>query len=138
MCSYAQLLQLGQTLCDPMDYSPPGSSVPGILQVKILEWVAMPYSRGSSQSRDQTCVPCMAGGFCKYWATERAQFFRMLLMVIYFMLKTAFILFTVLQTTNNTRISFNEKNNNTDIYGLSICLPCKQYLITLVLHIIKS
>ena len=58
-------------------------------------------------------------------------------MVIYFMLKTAFILFTVLQTTNNTRISFNEKNN-TDIYRLSICLPGKQQLITLVLHIIKS
>ena len=40
--------------CDPMDYSPPGSSVHGILQARILEWVAMPSSRGSSQPRDQT------------------------------------------------------------------------------------
>ena len=40
------------TLCDPMDCSPPGSSVHGILQARILEWVAMPSSRGSSWLRD--------------------------------------------------------------------------------------
>ena len=44
------------TLCDPMDSSPPGSSVHGILQARILEWVAMSYSMGSSQPKDQTCV----------------------------------------------------------------------------------
>ena len=43
-------------LCDPMDCSPPGSSVRGILQERILEWVAMPSSRGSSQPSDQTQV----------------------------------------------------------------------------------
>ena len=37
------------TLCNPMDYSPPGSSVRGILQVRILEWVAIPFSRRSFQ-----------------------------------------------------------------------------------------
>ena len=51
------------TLCDPMDYSPPGSSVHGILQARILEWVAMPFSRGSSQPRDRTQVSRTAGGF---------------------------------------------------------------------------
>ena len=51
------------TLCDPMDCSPPGSSVHGILQERVLEWVAMPSSRGSSQSRDQTQVSLIAGGF---------------------------------------------------------------------------
>ena len=40
------------TLCDPKDYSLPGSSVHGILQAKILEWVAIPFCRGSSQPRD--------------------------------------------------------------------------------------
>ena len=40
------------TLCSPMDCSPPGSSVHGLLQARVLEWVAMPSSRGSSQSRD--------------------------------------------------------------------------------------
>ena len=44
-------------------YSPPGSSVQGILQAKILEWVAMPSSKGSSQSKDQTQVSCTAGRF---------------------------------------------------------------------------
>ena len=48
----ATLLQLCPTLCDPMDCSPPGSSVHGILQARILEWVTMPFSKGSSQPRD--------------------------------------------------------------------------------------
>ena len=48
---------------NPMDCSPPGSSVQGILQAAMLEWVAMPSSRGSSQPRDQTCVSCTAGRF---------------------------------------------------------------------------
>ena len=44
------------TLCNPMDCSPPGSSVHGILQARILEWVATPSTRGSSRPRDQTCI----------------------------------------------------------------------------------
>ena len=44
------------TLCDPMDCTPPDSSVHGILQARILEWVAMPSSKGSSWPRDQTCL----------------------------------------------------------------------------------
>ena len=49
-----KLLQSCPTLCDPMDYSLPGSSVHGILQARILEWVTMPSSKGSSQPRDIT------------------------------------------------------------------------------------
>ena len=48
--------QLCLTLCDPMDCSPPGSSAHGILQARVLEWVAIPFSRGSSQPKDQTWV----------------------------------------------------------------------------------
>ena len=48
VCAYKLLLQLCLTLCDPMDCGSPGSSVHGILQARILEWVAMPSSRGSS------------------------------------------------------------------------------------------
>ena len=48
------------TLCDPMDCSLPGSSVPGILQEIILEWLAIPFSRGFSQIRDQTQVSSIA------------------------------------------------------------------------------
>jgi len=62
---HAKLLQSCQ-LCDPMDCSPPGSFVHGILQARILKWVAMFSSKGSSQSKDQTqvsCGSCTAGGF---------------------------------------------------------------------------
>ena len=58
--------QLCPTLCNPMDCSSPGSSVRGILQARILEWVAIPFTKGSSQSRDRICVShvsCIAGGF---------------------------------------------------------------------------
>ena len=56
MCVCTKLLQSCLTLCDPIDCSLPGSTVHGILQARILEWVAMPYFRGSSQPRDQTHV----------------------------------------------------------------------------------
>ena len=55
--------QLCLTLCDPMAYSLPGSSVLGILQARILEWVAISSSRGSSHPRDQTLISCIAGRF---------------------------------------------------------------------------
>ena len=51
------------TLCNPTDCSPPGSSVHRILQARILEWVAISFSRGSSRPRDWTCISCIAGGF---------------------------------------------------------------------------
>ena len=54
---YGKSLQSSPTLRDPMDCSPPGSSGHGILQARILEWVAFFFSRGSFQPRDQTCVP---------------------------------------------------------------------------------
>ena len=60
---HAESLQLCSILYDPMDCSLPGSSVHGILQERILEWVAMPSSRGSSRPRDRTRVFCLAGGF---------------------------------------------------------------------------
>ena len=47
------------TLCNPMDCSPPGSSVHGILQARTLEWVAISFSKGSSQHRDQTQISCL-------------------------------------------------------------------------------
>ena len=56
------------TLCNPMDYR-----VQGILQARILEWVAFPFSRGSSQPRDQTQVSRTTGGSFTSWATREAQ-----------------------------------------------------------------
>ena len=55
-CVRPQSLQSCLTLCDPMDCSPPGSSVHGILRARVLEWVAMPSSRGSSRPRDRVHI----------------------------------------------------------------------------------
>ena len=66
LCVCAKSFQSCLTLCDPMDCCPPCSSVHGISQARILEWAAMPSSRGSSQCRDQTlfsCVSCIASRF---------------------------------------------------------------------------
>ena len=61
----AQLFQLYRTLCNPVDGRPPGSSVHGILQARILEWVAEPSSRGSSWPRNPHLLrlPALAGRF---------------------------------------------------------------------------
>ena len=59
----SEVAQSCLTLCDPMDCSLPGSSIHGIFQARVLEWVAISFSRGSSQSRNQTHVFCIAGGF---------------------------------------------------------------------------
>ena len=56
--SEVKVAQSCLTLCDPMDYT-----VHGILQARILEWIAFPFSSGSSQPRDQTQVSGLAGGF---------------------------------------------------------------------------
>ena len=64
--------QLCPTLCDPMAYHLPASSVLKILQARILEWVASPFSRGSSSPKDWTWVSCIAGGFFTIWATREA------------------------------------------------------------------
>ena len=53
----------------PVDCSPPGFSVHGISQARILEWVAMSFSRGSSQPRDRICISCISRGILYHWAT---------------------------------------------------------------------
>ena len=68
------------TLCDPVDCSPPGSSVLGILQARILEWLAIPFSRESSWPRDWTRVSCTAGGF---FTSESPRQLRLFLISYY-------------------------------------------------------
>ena len=63
-------VQLCPTLCGPMNCSPPGSSVYGISQARILEWVAISSSRGSSWPRDRTHVSCIVRWILYHWATE--------------------------------------------------------------------
>ena len=63
-----KVTQLCLTLCDPMDYT-----VHGILQARLLEWVAFPFSRGSSWPRNRTGVSCIAGRFSTSWATGKPK-----------------------------------------------------------------
>ena len=62
------------TLCNPMDCSPSGSSVHGILQARLLEWIVFSFSRGlPSQPRDGTHISCIAVRFFTIWATREAR-----------------------------------------------------------------
>ena len=86
-CVYVCVLvaQLCPPLCDPIDCSLLGSSVLGILHARILEWTAIPFSRGSSQPKDRTWVSCLAGrfpseppgkpiGFHRFWQVHRGMY----------------------------------------------------------------
>ena len=70
------------TLCDTMHCSPPGSSVHGILQARIVQWVAIPFYRGSSQLRDQTQVSRTRGRFFTVWASKEALYNNISLQLI--------------------------------------------------------
>ena len=73
VCRTVLVAQSCLTLCDPTNCSLPGFSVHGILQAKILEWIAIPFSRGTSQPRDRTLVSCLAGKFITIWATGKSR-----------------------------------------------------------------
>ena len=68
--SESEVAQSCPTLCDPMDCSLPGSSIHGIFQARVLEWVAISFSRGFSWPRDWTQVSCIAGRHFTIWATR--------------------------------------------------------------------
>ena len=68
----SEVAQSCPTLCDTVECSPPGSSVHGIRQARILEWVAISFSRGSAQPRDRTQVSHIAGRRFNLWATREA------------------------------------------------------------------
>ena len=75
LAAFILVAQSCPTLCNSVDCSPPGSSVHGILQARILKWVAIPFSRGSSWPRDWTWVSCIAGRFFTIWVAREAQIF---------------------------------------------------------------
>ena len=69
----SEVAELCLTFCDPMDCSLPGFSVHGILPARVLEWVTIAFSRGSSQPGNWTQVSHIAGGFFTIWATREAE-----------------------------------------------------------------
>ena len=73
VCMHAESLLLCPNLCGPMDCSPPASSVHGVLWARIPEWVVVPFSKRSSQSRDRTWVSWIAGRFFTIWASHQGS-----------------------------------------------------------------
>ena len=86
----AQSLQSCPILWDPMDYSPPKSPFHGILQARILDWIAMPSSKESSQSRDQTCTCCITG---RFFTTEPLFSFNSIKRIKHLLLFSCFKIF---------------------------------------------
>ena len=83
VCAWS-VTKLCPTLCEPVDCSLPGSSVYGISQARILEWVAVSSSRGSSRPRNQThisCVSCIGRRILYHWSTREAMFIIILLLM---------------------------------------------------------
>ena len=74
--------QLCPTLCNPVDCRPPGSSVHGASQVRILEWVAISFSRASSWPRDQTQISCIAGRLFTTWANQGSPIISTLMLLL--------------------------------------------------------
>ena len=95
------------TLCNPMGYRLPGSSVHGILQARILEWVAIPFSLKSSWLRDWTRISCIGRRILYHWATWEAPWSAYLLLKtaiticvsVFSLLKSTLFLFQVLLKT---------------------------------------
>ena len=74
MC--VQVTQSYPTLCNPLDYSPPGSSIHGILQARILEWVAIFFSRGASWPKDWAPISCFGSWILNHWVTREAPVYQ--------------------------------------------------------------
>ena len=72
VCCSCLVAQSCPALCNPMDCSPPGSSVQGISQARIVEWVAISFSRGSSAPRHQTHISCFGRQVLCHWVTREA------------------------------------------------------------------
>ena len=120
--------QLCLTLCDPMDCSLPGSSVHGILQIRILECVAIPFSRGSSQPRDRTQVSDIAGRFFTVWAIREVLLPNYCLINHFFPGLTACLLFLHFLTSlisNCLSLIFGSQVRLRRLILLSTNMKCK-------------
>ena len=115
------------TLFNPMDCSPPDSSVHGILQARILEQVAILFSRGSSQSRNQTQISHTAGRFFTSWATREAHLF--------IRLAKKFIWVFLLNIMEKTQTNFDQPNIYIYIYIYIYMLHIYHYNYNIYIYI---
>ena len=121
-----KVAQSCQTLCNPMDYK-----VHGILQVRILEWVAFPFSRGSSQPRDRTWVSCIAGGFFTNWGIRETLWFENSWQIQCLYSISLFVFLRRVSSEN--LLSYNKKKKKESIQGKETLV--KFYLFWSAMHI---
>ena len=94
-CVRAKLFQLCPTFCNPMDCNPPGSSVHGISQSRLPEWVAILFSRGSSRPRHRTWVTYTAGRFFTSEPPDKSPYLLTLLYYYYFLILSPCFIFLI-------------------------------------------
>ena len=116
------------TLCSPTDWSLPGSSVRGILEARISQWVAISFSRGSSQHTDWTEVSCIASGFFTDWATRETNhisIFKRRFHVMYQGLDTYSLSSPLKPHKTSPQVSplYRWENGGTELEW-SVCLQC--------------
>ena len=130
---WSEVTQSCLTLCDPMDCSLPGFSVHGILQARILEWVTISFSRGSSRPRDRTWVSCIGGRCFNLWATREAhvQFVFQIFVWGILILKKKFFIVYLKSKCNWASYIFKQNLATLNYYSLP-------YLFTYVLISISS
>ena len=123
---WSELARSCPTLCDPMDCSPPGSSIHGILQARILEWVAISFSRGTCRPRDQTQVSSIAGRRFTLWATgEACLWYRLIYKVL-----SKSVLCCTFNLSDWICVSISTATQRESAFcSLSAVCPCCFYLI---------
>ena len=120
------------TLCDPIDCSLPGSSVHGILQARILEWVAIPFSGGSFQPRDWAQVSCIAERFFTIWNNrEYIYYIKFSSSVICWW--TLRLSFHVLAILNNVTMNMRIQIRFQSMFSFSLC---KSQAVKLMGHVV--
>ena len=130
VCVCVLVTQWYLILCDPMNCSPPGSSVHGILQARILEWVAMTFSRGSSRPRDQTWVSSIAGRFFTIWTTSHIP------VLTYFVTGSLYLLTPLTQFAHPLHPACG--NHHSVSINLGLCCYCFRFHIQMRSHDISS
>ena len=121
--SESEVTQSCPTLCNPVDCSPPGSSIHGIFQARILEWVAISFSRGSSRPRDRTEVSRIAGRCFNLWATREALSWVIWAMyvILFLFLLLSYYLYLLKNFDDCPRVW------NVDLYLIRICIQLILY-----------
>ena len=128
MCYFNNEIVSPPTLWDPMDICPPGSSVHGISQARILEWLVISYFRGSFQPRDQTQVSCIAGRFFTIRVTRESS--KVIILIIALLRYNSHTIQLIYQQYSIQWILVCSQNSAPFIIVVAQSLSCVQLFVT--------